>query len=83
MTEKTRLEIPLLLPEVRSAADGCVARLCAMLGGREGILEVHVVGDEEPAKVCIHYDPDEVSLQRVRELSAAAGATAAATPALR
>ena len=75
VTEKTRLEIPILLPEVTSAADGCVARLCAMLGGSEGVLEVHVVGDEEPAKLCIHYDPDKVSLQRVRELSAAAGAT--------
>jgi Cd2+/Zn2+-exporting ATPase len=77
MTEPTklRLDLPLLLPDIDSARDGCVARLVESLQGRTGVTEAHVVGPDGPApELCIHYDPDVVSLGRVRELAHAAGA---------
>lgn len=76
MTEKLRLELPLLLPEIDDAADGCVSRLVANLTAREGIRSAHVVeaqGDT-PARLCVHYDPDLLSLQRIRELAQREGA---------
>ena len=72
--EKLRLDIPVVLPSFTDARDQCLSRLDAMLSEQEGILQVHVVVDQEPLKLCVHYDPDVISLRRVRELSEAAGA---------
>jgi Zn2+/Cd2+-exporting ATPase len=70
------LDIPLLLPEAPDAADTCTARLLAELTGREGVTWVHVLGadGDQPAKLCIHYDPDALSLSRIKEIAEAAGA---------
>ncbi|MCG2663576.1 MAG: heavy metal translocating P-type ATPase, partial [Brevundimonas sp.] len=76
MTEKLRLDIPLLLPEVPDAADACVSRLLSEIRGRQGVDEAHVVAASEaaPAQLCIHYDPALLSMARIREFAAAAGA---------
>lgn len=65
---KLRLDIPVILPEVPDAADACVARLIATLEGREGITEAHMVPPENghQAQLCIHHDPDSLSLARIR-----------------
>lgn len=42
MSDKLRLDIPILLPEVHDAADACVVRLISEMRGREGIEHVHV-----------------------------------------
>jgi Cd2+/Zn2+-exporting ATPase len=70
------LDIPLLLPDAPDAADTCTARLLAELTGREGLPWVHVLGadGDQPAKLCIHYDPDALSLGRIKEIAEAAGA---------
>jgi Cd2+/Zn2+-exporting ATPase len=77
MSEHVRLDIPLLLPEVHDHADTCVERLTAELKGRQGVSEAHIVPASEDvlAQLCIHYDPDILSLARVRELAESAGAT--------
>ncbi|GHE75245.1 MULTISPECIES: heavy metal translocating P-type ATPase [Hyphomicrobiales] len=77
MTEKLRLDIPILLPDVPDADDACVARLTSEIGGRAGVEEVHVrgTGPGEPAQLCVHYDPEIIPLPRIRELAASAGAT--------
>jgi Cd2+/Zn2+-exporting ATPase len=76
MTEKLRLDIPVLLPEVTDVADACVARLTRDLGAREGIADVHVVATtaERPAQLCVHYDPAVFPLARIRDSVEAAGA---------
>lgn len=74
MFKKIRLDIPVLLPKVPDTRDACVARLDAMLVGQPGILEAHVLDERKPSKLCIHYDPEKISLARVRELAQAAGA---------
>jgi len=73
---KLQLEIPLVLPGVPDVNDACVRRLMAELVGREGIDEVHVLDGHEGkvAQLCIHYQPEVVSLARIRELVEAAGA---------
>jgi Cd2+/Zn2+-exporting ATPase len=71
-----RLDIPVLLPDAPDAADACTGRLVAELKGRDGVSRVHVLAAEgdQPAKVCIHYNPDILSLGRIKEIAEAAGA---------
>ncbi|MBL8413543.1 MAG: heavy metal translocating P-type ATPase [Propionivibrio sp.] len=72
---KLRLDLPLVLPGVDDAQDRCATRLTDALSGRPGIAEAHVVraADGGP-QLCIHYDPDVVSLGRVRDLVRSTGA---------
>lgn len=75
MNDQLRLDIPLLLPEVVDEADRCVARLTSELEGREGVDKVHVIRAEGAApQLCIHYRPDILPLERVRQLARSAGA---------
>ena len=76
MTEKLRLDIQVLLPEIDSDADGCVDRLVSDLQGRPGIEGVHLRKGEgdQPSQLCVHYDPQVQSLARIREVVQAAGA---------
>lgn len=71
---KLRLDLPLVLPNV-DVEDRCVSRLVGALAGRPGIAEAHVVTDAGVApQLCIHYDPQAISLSRVRELVQSVGA---------
>lgn len=80
MPQKLKIDIPLVLPDVTDATDACVGRLLEELGGQPGVEDVHVApggeGGTEGAgeTLCIHYDPDLISLSRIRELADAAGA---------
>jgi Cd2+/Zn2+-exporting ATPase len=76
MSDKVELDIPVLLPDVPDALDACVGRLVALLGAKPGVDRVHVrpATADEPAKLCLHFDPEQVSLTRVREVVRAAGA---------
>ncbi|MDZ3831967.1 MAG: heavy metal translocating P-type ATPase [Sphingopyxis sp.] len=76
MADQLRLDIPLLLPEVDRDADQCVSRLTADLEGRDGVDKVHVIRtrDGSPPQLCIHYRPDVLPLERVRQLARSVGA---------
>ena len=73
--DKLQLDLPLVLPDIHGAKDLCVGRLIAALSGRPGIEEAHVVGVESGSpQLCLHYDPETISLARVREIVHSAGA---------
>ncbi len=73
---RLRLDLPVLLPDAPGEADACVGRVMGDLTGRDGIDQVHVMpaSGDEPAKLCIHYDPKILSLGRIREIAEGAGA---------
>lgn len=73
--EKLTLNIPVILPDIPDLKDKCVSRLIDSLEGREGIQKVHVKtnGKEEPL-LCIHFNPNEISLQRIKEIAKTTGA---------
>src|SRR5450759_639786 len=73
---RLRLDLPVLLPDAPGEADACVGRLVSDLTGRDGIDQVHVLSasGDQPAKLCIHYDPNVLSLGRIREIAQGAGA---------
>lgn len=73
--QKIAIELPVLLPNVPDHRDSCVQRLIALLEAKPGIDKVHVKLESGVALLCIHYDPEQQSLQRVRELAESVGAT--------
>jgi Cd2+/Zn2+-exporting ATPase len=74
MIQKLQLDIPLLLPCIADEHDGCVTRLQETLLARRGVSQAHVTHENGSALLCLHYDPDQVSLAEVRRAAEQAGA---------
>lgn len=88
MTRSLRLDLPLLLPEVPDVRDRCVERLLQLVSAEPGVHSAHIAlapgadrrdgatpGAAGDAQLCLHYDPDRLSLAEVTELARLAGAT--------
>ena len=75
MTRELELDIPILLPQIENERDQCVVRLQDLLAAKRGIDRVHVHNDRTPAQLCLHYNPDLVSLADVQRLAEHTGAT--------
>lgn len=74
MNEQTiQLDIPLLVPDITDGDDGCLVRLEQMLENRHGIHRVHVKRDVNPPQLCLHFDPNLVSLRNVQRIAREAG----------
>lgn len=76
MSEKTKIDIALLLPTVPDARDACVQRLSDLLSAKEGIETAHParIKNKNRQSICIHYDPSRLSISEVRDLAGRAGA---------
>jgi Zn2+/Cd2+-exporting ATPase len=75
MAEKTvELEITLLLPHVQDEQDQCLNRLEAALQNQRGIMRAHLEREKMPVDLCLHYDPNQVSLEQVQRMALRAGA---------
>lgn len=75
MSEKTlELELALLLPGVESEKDACLARLESSLRRRRGLLRAHIENEVEPARLCLHFDPELISSDDLRRMARRAGA---------
>ena len=73
--EKTiELEIPLLLPGVEDEKDNRLDRLETSLQNRRGIVRAHLERERYPVNLCLHYDPDLLSLPDVKRIAERAGA---------
>ncbi len=74
MQEKTvEVEALLVLPDLEDETDECLVRFRDALQARKGIVHVHLARDQEPLRVCIHYDPRRVSLEAVRRTAQQVG----------
>lgn len=75
MSEKTvELEIPVLLPGVESEEDACLDRLEAALRHQKGLQRVHLERGKQPILLCLHYDPNQTSVEDVKRTARRAGA---------
>lgn len=75
MTEKTiELEIPVLLPGVEAQDDECLNRLETALQNQKGLQRAHLEREKQPVALCLHYDPNVISLADVKRLAERAGA---------
>lgn len=73
MSPTTQLDLAILLPQL-GADDECVKILTTRLAQERGIEKAHIVRENGDAKLCLHYDPNLVSLARVQRLAVEAGA---------
>ncbi len=79
MSENTiEIEVTLLLPEVEDEHDDCLVRLQDALRARKGITHVHAERDEPPLRLCIHFDPNRISLDAVQRTAHKVGGAFAA-----
>ena len=71
------LDLPLLLPDTLDVRDRCVQRLMAAMSGAPGLENVHVVeaADGLPARLCLHYDPAQTNVGRIRGMAESGGAS--------
>ena len=74
MVEELELDLAVLLPDIASERDQCLARLQDALAAKRGIDRVHWHLDRSPARLCLHYDTSAVSLADLRRLAEQAGA---------
>ncbi|MCL4261305.1 MAG: HAD-IC family P-type ATPase, partial [Anaerolineales bacterium] len=74
MEQTIAIDIPLLLPGIQNEKDECLVRLEAALQGKKGIIRAHVERDKSPVDLCLHYDPNLLTLSDVKRLAELAGA---------
>lgn len=74
--EKTRINLDILLPEVPNERDECVNRIIKAMTSERGIEKAHIIPENNTSKaqLCFHYNPDEISLEKVEQLARHAGA---------
>ncbi len=76
MTRITKIDVPLLLPEVPHTRDACVTRLESVIREQPGILRTVLIPGEggRKAQLCLEFDPDVIPLSEVERAARAAGA---------
>jgi Cd2+/Zn2+-exporting ATPase len=76
MTENNiEIELNLLLPEIHNDDDECLIRLKDSLLARKGITHVHLERDGDTPRICIHYNPNLISLASVKHTAQKTGAS--------
>jgi len=76
VSQKVKIELSLLMPGVPDARDHCVDRLTELLRNKAGIDKAHISMDEgqQTDRLCVHFDPNVMSLAEVREAAQRTGA---------
>ncbi|HED18695.1 MAG TPA: cation-translocating P-type ATPase, partial [Gammaproteobacteria bacterium] len=72
MTDKLTLDLALALPDIPDERDTCVTRLTELLEAR-GLDKVHLIREDDAARLCLHYDPEHFTVGQLRGLVRAAG----------
>src|SRR4051794_4993052 len=72
-TPDTQLDLSIILPEM-DAADQCVNILTTRLSQQKGIEKAHIIQENGDARLCLHYNPNLISLSTVQRLAKEAGA---------
>lgn len=74
--EKIKINLDIVLPDIPDEKDECVERVITIIQNNKGIEKVHIVPETEStkAKLCFHYNPDIISVEKVQKLAERAGA---------
>ncbi|GAB2797873.1 heavy metal translocating P-type ATPase [Rhabdobacter roseus] len=69
--EKIKMQIPVVLPGVPDEKDACVTRLIQRMEQQDAIQKAHVAEgkDGQGPQLCFHYDPDLLSMDRIRSIA--------------
>lgn len=76
MARRARFDVHVLLPDVPHASDACFRRISDLLEAKVGVEAAHLIEQPggEPGQLCVHFDPNLVSLQDVRRFTEQSGA---------
>ncbi|MAC56166.1 MAG: cadmium-transporting ATPase [Gimesia sp.] len=74
MQKKLKLEIPILLPDIDHHDDQCVERLQNQLKDHKGVEHAHVDQSNHETVLCLHFDPNLITLEQVNRFAKQAGA---------
>ena len=74
MTEQTiQLDLTLVAPAITDERDDCWIQLITQLQTLRGVQKVHLLTDQSPAQLCLHYDPNLVTLAQVERMATESG----------
>lgn len=73
MEKTVEIEVQSLLPGVDVQDDTCTKRLETALQNQRKFQKAHLESGSGPLKVCLHYDPDEVSIAEVKKAAEQVG----------
>ncbi len=71
--DKIQLDLNVVLPDIDDR-DRCVDLLTNRLAAVKGIEEAHITQENGKTQLCLHYDPNLLTLSRVQRLAEEAGA---------
>jgi len=86
MTPRLHIDLTLVLPDAPNSADACVQRLVEIVAGTPGVELVHLEGETASdvqvgsggvaakPRVCLHYDPGQISMAGMEAKVRAVGA---------
>jgi Zn2+/Cd2+-exporting ATPase len=74
MNTTLRLDLDLILPTI-DAADRCAELLTERLSATRGIAQAHIVRDGSEAQLCLHYDPNLLTLSKLQRIAKEMGAS--------
>src|SRR5512140_1507290 len=75
MEKTVELEIQALLPGVDTDEDACIRRLEKALQAQRSMQRAHLENTDHGVRLCLHYDPETISLAEVKRLARNAGVT--------
>src|SRR5688500_13766043 len=73
MEQTLQLDLDLILPEM-NARDACIHLLTERLKQQRGIQEAHIVEEQGEDKLCLHFDPNLISLAQLKRIAKESGA---------
>ncbi|OGT35901.1 MAG: cadmium-transporting ATPase [Gammaproteobacteria bacterium RIFCSPHIGHO2_12_FULL_37_14] len=74
MPEKHFVSLRALLPNIKDDQDQCVEKLQSLLISKDTFNKVHISREKDETGLCIHYDPNIFTLDRIKGDLALAGA---------
>ena len=77
--EKLKLDLPLLLPNLDDD-DQRIHLLTRQLTETKGVAKAHIVRQNGPARLCLHYNPNLVPRSRLRRIARDAGVSLIPSP---
>src|SRR5689334_10639271 len=77
MDQTIQIDLSLLLPTM-DKADECVEMITMQLSNHKGIEKAHIVREDGTAKLCLHFDPNLITLDAVQRVAQKAGAVISA-----
>ncbi|OGT42470.1 MAG: cadmium-transporting ATPase [Gammaproteobacteria bacterium RIFCSPHIGHO2_12_FULL_37_34] len=74
MPQKHFVNLRALLPNIKDDQDQCVDKLQTLLLSKSTLNKVHITREKDETGLCIHYDPDVLTLDQIKGDLALAGA---------